>query len=595
MGTIRRLAALFAALMPLLARGADDTDDGTTALIQAWHDLESTTAGDTYYINAGTWTWDTTLEITKGVSIIGAGVGSTMLRDNIDTANSSVSPTNAREAMIYLNTTSGQTYRVSGISFDDNSGARGKYSAGMIQTRGTSESIRIDNCDFDFTGNTRSGLVITYDATLGVIDNCTSECDNQHYRFNLDDYAGSVHGNGSWAETAAQIIGTDNAWFVEDCTLTHPDSGGGFTDGYGGARIVFRYNDFVNGSVRWHGTESSQKSRSTRWVEIYENTWTHPVAGSYTGEAIQFRGSSGVVYNNTHAAGEYEYLIRMNTYRRHSPFDPWGGADGTNVIDDNDTSDGEGTPGGAGDGVYESGTATGGGTHQLTDTGKSWTTDEWAGYVVKSVEVTGTATAGSGTGTLEDTGASWTTDEWVGYTMKNTTTGRTGLITANTATTVTFGITPKPAFSTSDGYEISRMGGIESNTATTLTFLGNNSVNAVDPDFSGGESYEIRLVTQSLDQAGAGSSLEFTGGNDFSPVANRSQTHDGIYEWGNSGFVTGTSTYRDPANFHTLGTDYYINTTRPGYTAFTYPHPLRGEGSSTATSATVNGTITVGQ
>lgn len=48
----------------------------------------------------------------------------------------------------------------------------------------------------------------------------------------------------------------------------------------------------------------------------------------------------------------------------------------------------------------------------------------------------GTATGGS-TSTLTDTGASWTTNQWVGYVVRNTTDGSQGLITANTATELT--------------------------------------------------------------------------------------------------------------------------------------------------------------
>lgn len=48
----------------------------------------------------------------------------------------------------------------------------------------------------------------------------------------------------------------------------------------------------------------------------------------------------------------------------------------------------------------------------------------------------GTATGGS-TSTLVQTGAGWTTDEWVGYVVRNTTDGSQGLITSNTSDTLT--------------------------------------------------------------------------------------------------------------------------------------------------------------
>jgi len=48
----------------------------------------------------------------------------------------------------------------------------------------------------------------------------------------------------------------------------------------------------------------------------------------------------------------------------------------------------------------------------------------------------GTVTGGS-TSTLVDTGSGWTVDEWVGYVVRNTTDGSQGLITSNTADTLT--------------------------------------------------------------------------------------------------------------------------------------------------------------
>lgn len=49
----------------------------------------------------------------------------------------------------------------------------------------------------------------------------------------------------------------------------------------------------------------------------------------------------------------------------------------------------------------------------------------------------GTATAGTTATVLEDTVPTWTTDEWIGYTIYNTTTNAQGIISANTATTIT--------------------------------------------------------------------------------------------------------------------------------------------------------------
>lgn len=59
---------------------------------------------------------------------------------------------------------------------------------------------------------------------------------------------------------------------------------------------------------------------------------------------------------------------------------------------------------------------------------------------------------------LTDSGESWTVDEWVGYTIKNTTDGSQALITANTSTTITgvlYGGTEND-WDVSDAYHIAR-------------------------------------------------------------------------------------------------------------------------------------------
>lgn len=60
-------------------------------------------------------------------------------------------------------------------------------------------------------------------------------------------------------------------------------------------------------------------------------------------------------------------------------------------------------------------------------------TDDWWNFG----GVFSTATAGSGATTIVDSGASWTTNEWIGYVVHNTTDGSAGLVTANDGTSLT--------------------------------------------------------------------------------------------------------------------------------------------------------------
>lgn len=77
--------------------------------------------------------------------------------------------------------------------------------------------------------------------------------------------------------------------------------------------------------------------------------------------------------------------------------------------------------------------------------------DDWWNY-----SEGGTHTGAANAATLTDSTKSWTTNQWVGYTIKNTTDGSFGTITANTATTITVSLQggTDNDFDASDAYVI---------------------------------------------------------------------------------------------------------------------------------------------
>lgn len=87
---------------------------------------------------------------------------------------------------------------------------------------------------------------------------------------------------------------------------------------------------------------------------------------------------------------------------------------------------------------------------QIVQDGAVLTNDFW-NYNVK-----GSHTGANNAAVLTDSGATWTTDQWVGYYIKNTTDGSWGVITANSTTTITatlYGGTDND-WDTSDAYSI---------------------------------------------------------------------------------------------------------------------------------------------
>lgn len=151
---------------------------------------------------------------------------------------------------------------------------------------------------------------------------------------------------------------------------------------------------------------------------------------------------------------------------------------------------------------------------------------------------TGSHNGSPGTAILTDSTKSWTPGAFVGWTVYNSTDGSFGTITANTANTVT-------------------------------ASLANGSQNS----WSIGDSYKITNGYPLRDQIGRGKDAAFW----ISGAAGPSQTLEPVYEWNNSyngsdanfGVVPGYLTWIQ------IGRDYFQNTPRPNYVAFTYPHPLR--------------------
>ncbi len=535
--------------------------------VQAAIDNAGTVDGDRILIPAGSPTYTKTVKVNKALII--DGQGTLTIKDAVLTANRPSGLTaNQGEAIFTFLTTTGKDYRLTGITFED--GGRGsEFFNGMIQFWGTSWNNRIDNChwlDSAIEAN-HARLMYLRDATYGVVHNCTSTLSGtQFFTIGGHNLYGLSDGNGPW--TQADKPGSAEMWVIEDCTF----SGG--TDSFGGGRYCVRHCNVNTTTLVGHGTESSHATRGVRWMEIYSNVFTTTTASR---RGINYRSGSGVFYSNTgnvSGAGSWANIVYLTCHRFQDQFYPWGGSDGSSAFDNNDTTDGPGTPGGAGDGVFESGTATSGGSLSLTDTGKSWQANQWAGYSLRSIADSGTATSGTTGDLLVDSGKGWSNNQWATndkFSVRNKTTNQSWEVGSNDGTSITFSTSGTFALSPGDQYEIYYFARIVSNTASTLTLDGsafrqNISVAAGDP-------YEIRRVVDALDQPGVGQSTAFTGSNTPSPIAWPSQARSPIYIWGNT-FTGSPPVVGADAGIRV--TDHYVTgTARPEYLALAYPHFLR--------------------
>jgi hypothetical protein len=162
-------------------------------------------------------------------------------------------------------------------------------------------------------------------------------------------------------------------------------------------------------------------------------------------------------------------------------------------------------------------------------------TSPWDVNDAHGLYASGTATSGTGT-TITDTSKNWTTNQWAGYSVKRPSDGTTALITGNTGNTLQI-------------------------------------VSAYNENWSAGNAYEIRRVLTILDQPGRGQGVLINVAHPAWP----NQQLEPCYSWNNIHYPGGEHLiFERSSGSETIlpGRDYFNNTPMPGYTPYTYPHPL---------------------
>lgn len=510
------LTVLLMALLVQTSEAATYDSDGSVADVNAKIALCADDYSDTVTIPAGTFVWASAATTNKSITIEGAGIGQTFIENNSTSGN-----------MFVFTTSAGKRYRLKGIEFTDGAATQ-SGSNGTVVIGGDSTEMVIEACKWNQIGQEQ--LIVSGKACGLMFDCIVATSSGRIMHKNGDD--GSNTGDYAW-ELAAPF-GTENAWYIEDCTFTNTGSNAqaGMTDGWNGGKVVVRFCTMQDKGIYNHGTETGQRLRSGRMMEAYRNTNHIQVTGG-TDTWVNFRGGSGFVWGNavTLDAGRIiNNVIKLNAYRRTNWDPPFGNADGTKAWDINSTADDGSTPGGAGDGVFEAGTSTDGTTNSFTDSSKSWTTNGWAGYSLR-VYHNATATSGAVRSATVSPDPGWTTNQWAGWEFTKTSDNSKGYVTSNTSSTLTLSTSFYAVDMTGGGaFQLSRGRRINSNTATTLTT--STTTESASTTWTSGLLYEIRRPIFLLDQPGAGASSDLVG----SPPnhQNLSQGREGIYHWSNT-------------------------------------------------------------
>jgi hypothetical protein len=485
--------------------------------------IASAADGDTVIVPAGTAVWRSGLTIAKGITLQGqtttdstkgTAVDNTIIQDSDERRRSGGYP------FIIVESQLGKSYRITGLTFDGGSATTTNFN-GAIKLLGNSHAIRVDHCSIRASVRFQANYFYTGGAVWGVIDHNVLKTDVAQTFFkitapawpNPDGSDGGTNGDGSWAQPSN--FGSGEFVFIENNWLEANEAthGAGGTDDVQGGRWVFRYNHCRGDiEVQSHGTENGRQ-RGGRAREIYNNDFVYNTAHSVAGT----RSGVTIIHDNTFAGSvpPGPNQIGGQAYRSFFqwPGAPFHGATGDNPWDVNATEPDGSHVDGHPPYLFESGTATGGGRSQIIDTTKNWATNHWAGFTAK-----------------------FTGDNQVAL--------------------------------------------IQSNTSNTLNvFFYNDSGGG--HVWQAGDGYQIHKLLIALDQPGRGQGDLII--ND-PPINSRTgsaswpnQQLDPIYCWNNVYTPTGAVLSWVPTTGGFMlqsGRDYYNGTPKPGYTPYTYPHPL---------------------
>jgi hypothetical protein len=247
--------------------------------------IDGAADGSVVVVPAGNCVWNQQLEVTKKITLRGAGIGQTNISGT---------------GRLHLQT-SGTTgrYRVTGFSFN-----LGNPLAQILIDGTGAGNWRLDHNACAHVSGERCVLINS--DTYGLLDHWTVT--SPVSRISFEQHGGTNGDGGSACFKNPLALGSNStgadAIYVEDSTFTYTSFKAGNThvDGYGCARVVSRHNAIRNGQFIMHGT-AVQNFRGTFSYEVYNSTFTFDDNIDNSTDTAFYvmstRGGTGVVHNNT--------------------------------------------------------------------------------------------------------------------------------------------------------------------------------------------------------------------------------------------------------------------------------------------------------
>ncbi len=238
--------------------------------------INSASSGDTVVVPAGNCTWSSTLAITKGITLKGAGIGNTTITGNVE--YTMPTPT------LYT------FFRFTGFSLN---GIVQLYN----QARYYAGRVRIDHNSLTSTGS----VLRTWGNVYGVVDYNTIKMGDSFYIFGDD--------NNAWTYITF-AYGTEATLFIEDNDITFTSTVNSlFQDSGVGTMFVLRYNNYTfnctgTSNIYWwdmHGNQGTGSNKAAMGAEIYGNKLVSITASNL--QVIDHRGGSLLIFWNKAVSG----------------------------------------------------------------------------------------------------------------------------------------------------------------------------------------------------------------------------------------------------------------------------------------------------
>ena len=256
--------------------------------------VNSAKNGDTIFVPSGNCTWNSTVTIpdTKGLQILGAGIGKTVI-------TGSGNP----KFLIQIAAASGTFTRISGIEFESGSGQAVFIAQTTEYGAESVRRYRIDNCKFDY----HKGIGLSGNA-YGVVDNCEFKSSSAKVAYILwiDGKTGrqrqgfSTSGSYDfgwqcWEEGVK--FGSEYFHTVEDCIFTFDTMGDSpnWVDGKLGGKLLFRFNRLANGTIPGGHDACANYARGFHAVEMYNNEY---ISDEHNWTMNNNRGGAWLIYDN---------------------------------------------------------------------------------------------------------------------------------------------------------------------------------------------------------------------------------------------------------------------------------------------------------